>query len=414
MISSFFIRNYRSIQELKVDFSFSEGKAPNGHLETENYHFFCPSSLKNDKRRYVACLAFYGANASGKSNILNALRDFRKLTVVENEDKFDIKNKLERLFYPNRLNKKFSTTTFEMTFFAEQREYSYRIEYDNQEIKEETLLKNGETLFLIKKQIRNFEKIATKEYSAELLQTTFEVECLDNKIYQRQPFLLKLRSRFPGLSRDVCNAFDYIDRIIMFGNNNPKELGLRRDIDNFHEDFSKMVEVVKKLDVDLSRVGISMLNDPKAKGKGIGKIKTYHKDINNDEIEFDFIDESRGTQILLGGLISWIRVAIEGGRPLIVDELDASLHPLLLKEIIYMFKNKSYNPQKAQIIFSTHTTDILDYGLLKVSDVAIVDKTLQSGTTIKRLCDFDGIRNTTDFRKQYLEGRFSGIPFSYI
>ncbi|GHU21363.1 hypothetical protein FACS189472_13960 [Alphaproteobacteria bacterium] len=414
MISSFFIRNYRSILELKVDFSFAEGKAPNGYLETENYHFFSPSNNdKDDKRRYVACLAFYGANASGKSNILNALRDFRGLT-VESEDKFGIKSKLENLFYPNRLNKKFSTTVFEIAFFAEQCEYSYRIEYDNQEIKMETLLKNGETLFSIEGHARDFKKIATKEYSAELLQKTFEVECLDNKIYQRQPFLLKVRSRFPGLSRDVCNAFDYIDRIIMFGNNNPKELGLRSDVSHFHEDFSKMVEIVKKLDVDLSWVGISMLDDSKAKGKKIGKIKTYHRDINNEEIEFDFIDESRGTQILLGGLISWIRVAIEGGRPIIVDELDASLHPLLLKEIIHMFKNKSYNSRKAQIIFSTHTTDILDYGLLKLSDVAIVDKTLQEGTVIKRLCDFDGVRNTTDFRKQYLEGRFSGIPFSYI
>jgi AAA15 family ATPase/GTPase len=413
VISSFFIRNYRSILELKIDLSFAEGKAPNGHTENENYHFFYPSENANDKRRHVACLAFYGANASGKSNILNAIGDFRRL-IVSDENKFEIK-KLEKLFHPNRLNKKFSTTVFEMTFFVKNCEYTYFIEYDATEIKEEVLRKNNKIIYSIKDRICSFENIETQQYNFEILQKVFEVECLENKIHQLQPFLLKLRSRFPGLNQDVCNAFDYIDGVIMFENNCPGKLGLRRDIACFHEDFYKVVNIVKKLDIDLSRVGIDFFEGTKNRGnQQIGEIKTYHKDIDDREVEFKLIEESRGTRILLEGLISWIRVALEGGRPIIVDELDASLHPLLLKEIIRMFKNKSYNPQKAQIIFATHTTDILEYGLLKLSDVAIVDKTLRDGTWIRRLCDFENLRNTTDFRKQYLEGRFSGIPFPYI
>ncbi len=67
-----------------------------------------------------------------------------------------------------------------------------------------------------------------------------------------------------------------------------------------------------------------------------------------------------------------------------------------------------------QLPFSAHNTDLLDRELLRVSEVGIVNKNLKHGSTLKRLCDFNGVRNATNFRKQYLEGRFAGIPFPYL
>jgi hypothetical protein len=79
-----------------------------------------------------------------------------------------------------------------------------------------------------------------------------------------------------------------------------------------------------------------------------------------------------------------------------------------------MFKSKRYNQSCAQIVFSTHCTDILDNAILRLGEVAIVRKTPSTGTLVRRLIDFKenglDVRNVTNFRKQYLDGFYSGIP----
>jgi len=79
-----------------------------------------------------------------------------------------------------------------------------------------------------------------------------------------------------------------------------------------------------------------------------------------------------------------------------------------------MFKDKRYNTTNAQLIFTTHNTDIMEYASMRVSEIGIVKKTLKKGTTFARLSDFTGVRNVTNFRKQYLDGLYGGTPFPYI
>ncbi|MGN0918178.1 MAG: ATP/GTP-binding protein, partial [Oxalobacter sp.] len=143
-------------------------------------------------------------------------------------------------------------------------------------------------------------------------------------------------------------------------------------------------------------------------------IRSFHQDADGNEVEFDFTaEESSGTQIVAGLLGIFLSVLKTGGT-VVVDELDRSLHPLLLIELIRLFKEKRYNENNAQLIFTVHNTEILDVGLLRVSEVGIVKKTLQDGTELVRLSDFEGIDNLASFRRQYLSGRFAGIPFPYI
>jgi AAA15 family ATPase/GTPase len=97
-----------------------------------------------------------------------------------------------------------------------------------------------------------------------------------------------------------------------------------------------------------------------------------------------------------------------------VDELECSLHPLLMREIVLLFKRRSYNPKGAQLIFTTHNTDILDDSILRLSEIILVRKTLANGTLVRRLVEArnegEDIRNVTNFRKQYLAGFYSGVP----
>ena len=86
----------------------------------------------------------------------------------------------------------------------------------------------------------------------------------------------------------------------------------------------------------------------------------------------------------------------------------------MLLQIIKLFKDKDYNKKNAQLIFTTHNTDILDSELLRVSEVMITNKTNKTGTQINKLSDYPDIRNINNFRKRYLDGEFSGIPYAYI
>lgn len=90
-----------------------------------------------------------------------------------------------------------------------------------------------------------------------------------------------------------------------------------------------------------------------------------------------------------------VLTVLRKGAVLVIDELGNSIHPLLLAEIVRIFKDKRYNTSDAQLILTTHNTDIMEQDMMRVSD-------------------FNGARNVTNFQKQYLKGIFSGIHYPYI
>jgi AAA15 family ATPase/GTPase len=206
-------------------------------------------------------------------------------------------------------------------------------------------------------------------------------------------------------------------------------------IRNFDIDISKIQPTTKKFHISDIRLPVKVINQldkmDKARQKEFGydaqehsvtinTVDVYHKDINNEEVIFDFLkNESKGTQILFG-LMYLILRELDAGRTLIIDEIDRSIHPLVFAKIIELFKDKEYNTKNAQLIFTTHCTDILEMDILRISEVATINKTISNGSTITRISDFKysgnfkNIRNTTDFRKLYLQGAFSGIPFPHI
>lgn len=83
-----------------------------------------------------------------------------------------------------------------------------------------------------------------------------------------------------------------------------------------------------------------------------------------------------------------------------------------------LFKTRRHNKKGAQLIVTTHNTDILDDAILRLSEIALVRKTLANGTLVRRLVDAkkegEDIRNVTNFRKQYLAGFYSGVPHPAI
>lgn len=429
MLSSFKIQNFKSILEETISLKYDEGKAPNGYKESEIIPF-----LEANKTRLVPCLMFLGANASGKSNLIEAFYRLRQIVL----------NGIEKQFIPNKLNDKFKTTFFELEFFILKNKYEYILEYNQDQIIKEVLKKNDTALYEILNKKTNFQNLESKGYSKTDFQNLLDVECSDkNKnMLQQYTFLSKVCAKYPGLNEFLSEALAYFKSKIIIRRDNKfhqswaiNELAEEETNEAINASFHKITELIKKLDVDIEEfvlhrdiIKYNRNEKPQFAGSSgyikfnkdgaevtADEITSKHKNIDNKLVDFNFTEESLGTQLLFG-LIAACLSSLDKGQTLIIDEIDRSLHPTLFKELIKLFKVKRYNKNNAQLIFTTHTTDILDDDIIRISEVGIVGKTLKTGTTLKRLSDFEEmrIRNVTNFRKQYLEGRFAGIPLAYV
>lgn len=425
MLSSLFVRNFRSILELRLDFAFAEGKAPNGYDKMEPIPFL----MAGDKQRLVPCAAFFGANAAGKTNLLKA---FVTLKTLLREG-----GRLADLFEPNLLNSKFTETTFEPAFVIGADAFTYRITYSQAAISEELLLKNGVPVFHIRKLAPEFsDAILSPTYTKEKLADILRVECSDGEGRQTKPFLHRIGTAYAGLHADLKNVFGYFGgRMKVFTNEGPMLLPIAVEIlaDAMGGDqtaaLHEITELVRRADIEISAINITETelgpDDAPHRGSLLKKnpdtgtrhsvsITATHQDATGNPVLLNFIrHESDGTQ-RLAGLVGLILAALKTGGVFLVDELERSLHPLLMREIVLLFKKRRYNPLNAQLIFTTHNTDILDDSILRLSEIAIVRKTAANGTIVRRLVDAkkDGedIRNVTNFRKQYLAGFYSGVP----
>lgn len=428
MIKTFTIQNFMSILDLTLDFTYDEGKAPNGYEEMETLPFLEINRIKKKPIRVVPCMAIYGANAAGKSNIIYGLYALKKI----------IYNGITGLYKPNKLNKKYNSTTFKIEIFIENEQYTYEIEYNEKEILKEILIINKKELFKIENNELKANNIYTKVYNKAKLQEIYEVECFNAEKMQHKTFLNVIANNYTGLNIYVSIFALYMNLKMQAMGHTDYPINAGLNILEVYcgkekqQSFNEIVDILKKFDFDIINMkyeeeyitdnvkeGISKENtvddlyvfDNKLYKQ---KIFSYHKDINNNEVEFDFRkEESLGTKVL-AGLLGPILATLHLGSILCIDELERSIHPLVLREIIKMFKSKRYNKNNAQLIFTAHNTDILDDEILRVSEIAFASKNISSGTVIRRASSFKGLRNVNNFRKKYLNGEFSAIPYPYI
>ena len=426
MIATFGIKNYRSILDMSVGLRFAEGKAPNGYMTWDTLPFL--EAPKGE--RLIPCLALFGANASGKTNVIRALATLQRAVL----------GKAVECYEPNKLHDDKGGTVFEMTLFIGDDAFVYTLDYNGTEIRHERLLKNGKSLYAVTHLKGDFSKqVRAENYTVDRLQSILDVECSDGNGRQIFTLLKRVGENYKGLNSDLLNVFRYIKTklLVLQDNNIPLPTSVENLKKYYDGDREKalgaIVDLIRKLDVDIKNIEIKREEVDKSKGRPVNviyrelpdnshyeviDIKSHHANVHGEIVQFDFIaEESEGT-LRLAGLIGGMLFALKGGHILVVDELDGSLHSLLLRELLRLFKDKRYNTKGAQLVFTTHNTDILDDDILRVSEVAIIRKTLHSGSMIKRIVDFKAegrdVRNVTNFRKQYLEGFYSGVPHPAI
>ena len=159
---------------------------------------------------------------------------------------------------------------------------------------------------------------------------------------------------------------------------------------------------------DLGVQGVEVVDEASGPGRGGRRLRLLH-DVAGDRHPLELGEESDGTITWLG-LIPELLAVLENGGLLVVDELDASLHPVISGKLVEMFQDPMTNSRGAQIIFTTHDTSLLR--CLNRDEVWITSKGSDGSTELTALSDFRSttVRRSTNLERGYLEGRFGGIP----
>ena len=419
MLIEFTVGNYRSFKD-PVTFSMVAAKlrAKDKTLDENNVFPL------TDKISLLKSCAVYGANSSGKSNLVHAFYFMRwivqhsatRLQVDEpiNVDPFRLSTETEN-----------EPSFFEMVFFADGKRYRYGFIVDCEKIHSEWLYhvpKVKETnLFL--REGDHFELSGAFKEGKGLLEKT-----RDNALF------LSVVAQFNGTISQVVlrwfaelQVFTFIpffterhllDYTIGLAEFEPLKDAIAtfiKKLDMGISDFN-----VKKQDVEVSEFFTGKFLDFAAEHLPLPDlsytVSTFHKMYDNGKpldsyVLFDLDSrESEGTKKIfaLAGLLLYI---LQNGKSLVIDELDARLHPLITEAIIQLFNSNQTNPNNAQLVFTTHDTNLLTNELFRRDQIWFTEKDKYGATDLYSLAEFKRIRNDASFEKDYITGKYGAIPF---
>ena len=381
-----------------------------------------------DRHNLLKGAVIYGANASGKSNFIRAMSTMRHLVLQS----FDQSSTDELDVTPFLL----STSTeeapsfFEAIFIAEGVRYRYGFEVDSKKVHAEWLFeapKNAEKpLFL-----RESDGI-------EVMKTFPEGKDLEDRTRENALFLA-VTDRFNGkIAKMIMRWFRNFITISGLSHEGYKSVTFGLLADQKTDNRLKLINFYTSLEMGFEAISIDKKPfDPKELPKEMPEsvakqflsdleggfkidIKTIHKKYNNEgkiigHVEFDLRNqESSGTNKLFNISGPVFNVLNDGGV-LIIDELDASLHPLLTLAVSKLFNSKRFNPNNAQLIFATHDTNLLNYGNYRRDQIYFVEKDQFGASDIYSLVEYkeEGktVRKDRSFEKDYIEGRYGAIPY---
>ncbi|MFT4094117.1 MAG: ATP-binding protein [Niabella sp.] len=415
MIECFTVENYLSFQN-KASLNFRAGSIK----EFREDNTFAPN-YKLDER-LLKCIGVFGANGSGKSNLLKALA-FMKEFVLNSSKESNSARPISVQPFLLSTTSKIKSSTFEVSFFLTEGRFRYGFSLDEKQVYSEWLfsgLKNKEEkIFIRAEQSYSFGKdfrTVAKDRLNIFTDFTRPNALFASVLSQfNDPLFQSISSWFddifiaPDLSH--YGLVDYTANLM-------GQSDYRRLINNIIINSDLGIEGVQ----EYIKEGATANSDFKLFIKNLGferdgayKVLTKHNvydDGNNlkDTTNFDLIqNESLGTQKFFGilGPILW---ALKQRKILIIDEIDARLHSLLVDQIVSLFNSTKYNPNGAQLIFTSHNINLIKKAFRR-DQMVFAEKNSFGTCTIESLYVKDPkVRNDASFDKDYLLGRYGGIP----
>ena len=336
-----------------------------------------------DGEQMLKSVALFGANASGKSNVIKAIRACVNMVRSSHNYNVDTRFAISPFKFEDYANK---PSSFYIRFLLNGVEYEYSFSFMHDEIITETLYyyPNGrKSLVFSRDESRGTEKKDIYEFKT-VIKRPFDVA--DNT--SKKTLYI---SRASQMDREIAQ------KIFLFFCNDIVLDYQVANIDSLDNLFKKrkeqMLEVLRTADSDI--IDFKIQNNA---------ITTFHR--TNPSVAFDFeTEESEGTKTLFRMMVRMIGI-IHEGKMLLVDEIDNSLHTQLVEFVIGMFNHSDH----AQLIYTTHNTHLLNTDFQRRDQVYFVNKREDGSSDLYSLFDFKDFRDTLDMEKAYLQGRFDAIP----
>lgn len=417
MLIDFTVENYKSIKEAvtlstvaqnrKKSSITKESKRPNVKPD----HQIAPTfPIINRDLELLPVIGIFGANASGKSNVINALDEL--LFFVYFGAHFKETNL--RPFIPFRLSDTTtkSPTRFELRIGRENTIFTYTLALNQTRILQEKLeyipatsqrmqsrllfdrvwqedgqiynWKNGKDFGNAYREIQ--ESLREYEPFMSFLTLRLNVEVV-------QPFVYWLSVRWPGVALGIEHTEHKL---------------ITRLITKFDPHFrDAVIHIVRRFDTGIAAIDIEKVETENSEGGEEFKVWVWH-DADGKRVRWLMDEESTGTQRLFT-LAFKMRGAFQSGGMILVDELGSNIHPNITRAIVRLFQNEKTNPNRAQLIFTSHDNTLQRGNLMRRDQIWFTQKREDGSTELYSLSDFRP-RNDLAIDKAYLDGRFGAVP----
>lgn len=400
MLIQFNFENYKSVLALaSLDFTASRISELKETLITY------------EKENFLRVISLYGANASGKSNVIEAFAFMRNWVLNSFKLSGDQESIPVKKFRFCSSGKE-KPSLFEVFIVADGTVYQYGFTLSEKEVLSEWLYrKNKETnrFSLVFERNGQIFKLDKNLKAKKLL-----IESINEKALLIS-FLASLKEE------NIIEVFKWFlySAAINYGSSRRESLhNSRFPADDMASDekYMKFISFLKSFDLGIQGVKIVNQEDGNDQGDGKKRFKVYTQHLNSDTGELEELllsEESSGTQKIIS-LYVYLTDVLSQGSVLFVDELDAKLHPNLTRYLITMFQNPQTNPNNGQLVFTAHDIQFMSRELLRRDQIWFVEKNLDGASEIYPLSEYklneSKIRKDASYIKDYLAGRYGAVP----
>ncbi|GAP18979.1 AAA family ATPase [Levilinea saccharolytica] len=364
----------------------------------------------------------YGANASGKSNLIKAL-GFMRHYVLSSSRESQADEPIDTVPFKLDSQTELAPSYFEVVFRLEGVPYRYGFEVTTEKV---------ETEWLFYSPNRKEAKLFTREDSEFSISRALKGGQALKSLTRPNALFLSVAAQFNNeIAKKVLGWFKRVN--VISGLDDSAYGGFTAKA--FAEDESYragIVELLQESDVGINNVVVEKINvheagvfpknmpqelrdfllkQVKDEGEFINFRAIHRRHCENDVIEdilFNLDEESEGTQklfFLSGPVINTLRE----GKVLVIDEIEARLHTLLTRKLIGLFSSEKTNPKHAQLIFATHDTNLLSNKLFRRDQIWFVEKDEEGASHLYSLAELK-VRNDASFESDYLQGKYGAIP----
>jgi len=421
MLIEFTVGNFRSFKEpVTLSMVAANTKARDPKVNENN------TIVIDDKLTLLTSAAIYGANASGKSNMIRALAFMRRLVISSSKDSQADEPIDYSPFLLNTATEN-APSLFQVIFRLDDGiTYRYGFEVDGQHVSAEWLFRASTS-----KETRLFIR---ENDNIQTARTFKEAKGLKEKTRSNALFLSVVAQWNGAIAAKVLSWFRALAIISGLDDTAYRNFTTKRFADGKLRD--KIVNLVKELDLGISDIFSEEINKAEVvlpknmpddlktllmnnMDDSMVRIKTLHAkwDSEGKPVKSEVFglteNESEGTQklfYLTGPLLD----VLENRHVLIIDEIEARLHPLMTRAIIQKFNSIESNPRRVQLIFTTHDTNLLSNKFFRRDQIWFVEKDQQGSSHTYSLAEIKikvKVRNDASFEDDYIEGRYGAIPY---